>query len=260
MYVNKIAIMDTLHTRDMCDTEMNQSKAQRAMKHAGMYLRARRIEQGLSQTQVAHALGATQKTISGIEHRADVFVSTFHAYLSAIGLTFVAQPSRAQQDSEELVTIESGQLSLPLFPSEKNCNYPNVIFSIKPNLCDEIFSGRKTVEFRRRFPVSIPRGTIAYIYATRPRQQISGRAQIKDVLRLPKQALWTNFGQSACLDKRSFEEYFSGKEEGIAIELSQAYAFERPISLSELQDFCSFTPPQSFAYVSPKLRKRIINE
>ena len=50
--------------------------------------------------------------------------------------------------------------------------------SIRPKYSGRIMAGEKTVELRRRFPASAPKGTIAYIYSTSPERAMVGVADI----------------------------------------------------------------------------------
>jgi DNA-binding XRE family transcriptional regulator len=56
----------------------------RAMEDA-VALAALRAERGLTQTQVADALGVTQANVSRIEHEEDLYLSTLRGYLAALG-------------------------------------------------------------------------------------------------------------------------------------------------------------------------------
>jgi hypothetical protein len=52
---------------------------------AGKALRRLRERRGLTQAELARRLGATQPEVSKLEHRADVRLTTLHAYVGAIG-------------------------------------------------------------------------------------------------------------------------------------------------------------------------------
>ena len=51
----------------------------------GEYLRQLRKRAGLSQTEVAAALGVGQPAVSKLEARTDILLSTFSSYVEAVG-------------------------------------------------------------------------------------------------------------------------------------------------------------------------------
>ncbi|MCP9488101.1 MAG: helix-turn-helix domain-containing protein [Gaiellaceae bacterium MAG52_C11] len=53
--------------------------------HAGAALRELRLDRGLTQAQLAARLETTQPEISKLERRRDVRISTFRAYVAALG-------------------------------------------------------------------------------------------------------------------------------------------------------------------------------
>jgi len=77
--------------------------------------------------------------------------------------------NRAQksvQNRLELDTSDKNQLVFPL--------YGDVLLPYS----DKILEGRKTVELRHRFPVSISKGTAAYIYSTSPVRALVGKFKL----------------------------------------------------------------------------------
>lgn len=53
--------------------------------HVGEALRRLRLDAGLTQTQIAAALGMTQPEVSKLERRPDVRLSTLRSYVGAVG-------------------------------------------------------------------------------------------------------------------------------------------------------------------------------
>ena len=102
------------------------------------------------------------------------------------------------------------------------------LVSIHPRFVETIFSGRKTVELRRRFSDSVEANSLVFIYGTSPMQCLIGTARIVDVKRLPKAHIWRQFGKQACVSKAEFEAYFSGVDFGYAILLDRSLASARP--------------------------------
>ncbi len=136
----------------------------------------------------------------------------------------------------------------------------DVVLSIKPAYSAMILEGRKTVELRRRFPMSAPCGAVAYIYATSPTRAMVGAAEIREILKLPIERIWAEFEASMSTDRDSFERYFEGLSEGFVLLFDEVKTFSRPLPLSELHEKFGFRPPQSFLYAKPDLRRALRDE
>jgi predicted transcriptional regulator len=155
---------------------------------------------------------------------------------------------------------DENQLVFPIFGDDLFRSQRDVVLSIRPQHSDKIFQGKKTVELRRRFPVSAPRGTIAYIYCTSPVRAMIGRAEITDIIKLPIADIWRKYGNSASIDKTEFDSYFDGLDEGFALKFANAQHLPRQLDLSELRERFGFEPPQSFLYATPVLRRALRDE
>ena len=92
-------------------------------------------------------------------------------------------------------------------------------------------------------------GAILLIYSTSPTQAIVGSATIRCVVRLPLAELWERHGAAACINRETFEGYFSGLDEGYAILLQDVKPFVRQVTAAALKAEFGFTPPQSFMYL-----------
>lgn len=133
------------------------------------------------------------------------------------------------------------------------------LMSIKPEYANKIMSGEKSVELRRFFPEDVAAGSILVVYSSSPEKAIIGYVRIKKVLKLPIMDIWKNYGDSACIDYRKFRSYFSGKKEGYVLSLAQPEKFDRSIERSKIQEKHSFSPPQSYKYLTKELYD-LINE
>lgn len=227
----------------------------------GLSLKAIRQAAGLTQVEMAERLGIGQAAVSKIEQRGDVQISSLQRYVEALGARLrvdVAFPADAEF-APSIHQVRGGRIDdndqyiLPIFGDERS-RRRDVILSIKPPHSEKILYGVKTVELRRRFPLSAGRGTIAYIYSTSPVRALVGSAEITDVERLPIAALWRQHGESASIQKRDFDAYFSGLQEGYALKISNARPFSRRLDLVELKERFGFKPPQSFLYAKPNLQ------
>ena len=149
------------------------------------------------------------------------------------------------------------QLLLPILNDERLPAARDVVFSIRPEHSQKIEQGLKTVELRRRFPSSVPPGTVALIYSTTPIRALTGIAEIATVLKYPPHRIWDEFAPETCISKEEFNSYFAGTEAGFVIRLRHARPLRRVLCLDELRQRFNFELPQSFLYVSPQLRESL---
>jgi predicted transcriptional regulator/DNA-binding XRE family transcriptional regulator len=236
----------------------------------GRSLKALRQAAGLTQLEMAHRLGIGQAAISKIEQRGDVQISSLQRYVEALGASlridavFPTNSQVASQIRSDLTerAEDNAQYVLPIFGNKIDAEAEKraVILSIKPTYSKKIFQGIKTIELRRRFPLSGAEGATAYIYSTSPEMALVGTAKIDNVERLTLPALWKKHGKSASIQKSAFEEYFRGLEEGFALSLSDPRRFSRPLDLPELRERFGFKAPQSFLYAKADLQKALRNE
>lgn len=134
------------------------------------------------------------------------------------------------------------------------------VVSIKPTYAKKIVDGEKTVELRRKFASEIDDGAFILIYSSSPVRAVVGMAKIDRVECLPLAKLWRRHGNAACVEKKFFDLYFSGKREGYAIVLGDVLKFEEPVSIDKLKKKVGFVPPQSFSYLSQDYYTLIQNE
>ncbi len=234
----------------------------------GNSLRALRERAGLTQNDIAGRLNVGQAAISKIEHRGDVQISSLQKYVEALGAKLRIDASFPGSTSSwarfkgalDTESFDENQLVFPIFGDEIFRPQRDVILSIRPQYSEKIMHGKKTVELRRRFPLSAPRGTFAYIYCTSPVQAIVGRAEITDVVKLPVGDIWRKFSKSASIGKKEFDSYFGDLDNGFALKFANAQALPRQIDLLELREKFGFEPPQSFLYATPVLRRALQDE
>lgn len=238
-------------------------------RHIGHRLREIRKLAGLTQAQVADRLQIRQSAVTQLENRKDIQVSTLRDYLGAMGATLrihaqfhsAATLIHSLREADyRFEQVDENQLLLPIIEDDQLPTHRDVVFSIKPEYSQKIASGEKTVELRRRFPLSVPIGTTALIYETSPTRALSGIAEIGEVHKRTPLEIWKAFGDRACIARRDFDAYFDGVEKAFAIELRCGRPLRRPLSLSELRDRFSFEPPQSFLYATPMMREALLNE
>ena len=106
-----------------------------------------------------------------------------------------------------------------------------IIISIRPEHVDNILSGRKTVELRRRFPQVVSTGGVMLIYASSPVQALVGAVQIEAVKQMTPRGLWRAFKDKACVTRDLFDAYFAGTNEGFGVVLGNFVHFDTPLKL-----------------------------
>lgn len=233
--------------------------------NVGPALKRLRVLCDLTQIEMASRLGIQQAAVSKIEKGGDVHLSTVKRYVEALGASlridasFPAGSSLALhiQNAFDAEYGDDDQFVLPLLEDEPFRPKRDVVLSIRPHYSDKILSGDKTVELRRRFPVSAPRGTMAYIYSTSPVRAMVGIVEIENVIKLPVDQIWARFEERASINKIDFSRYFEGLDFGYALVFDEVRTFSRPIPLAELREQFGFEPPQSFLYAKHDLRKAL---
>ena len=215
---------------------------------------------------MAERLNIGQTTTSRLENRSDVQLSFLHECVQALrgklhsNATFPEDASllmylKAALDDD---VLNEGNLACSVF--HKDSLQRDIVLSVRPVYSQKIIAGKKTVELRRRFPRSAPPGRVVYIYSTSPDRAITGIAQIVDVIRIPVSDLWDRFSHCTFVERRDFDVYFEGLEEGFALKLANARPLTRRLDLSELRERFDFEPPQSFLYAKPFLRRALQDE
>lgn len=121
-----------------------------------------------------------------------------------------------------------------------------ILLSIKPEYSKLIFKGEKTIELRRRFPDL--EGGYVLVYESSPTKEITGLFKVKKTYMKDIKDL-EEFSEKARVTKTFINEYFKGKEKGVAIEIEKVFEFEEKISLEKLRVEGHFHPPQNFRYL-----------
>ena len=245
--------------------EANAVKSGGGTSTVGPGLRRLRLLAGLTQDEIAARMNVQQAAVSKIEKGGEIYLSTVRRYVEALGASLRLNahfPTDAPLAMNlcQAFDVERGdddQLVLPLLGDEPFHPQRDVVLSVKPVYSEKILDGSKTVELRRRFPVSAPNGALAYIYSTSPVKAMVGTASIRDVLKLPVKQIWAEFEKSAFIERNHFEKYFEGLDFGFALMFDDVKSFSRPLPLSELREKFGFEPPQSFLYAKHDLRRAL---
>jgi predicted transcriptional regulator len=128
----------------------------------------------------------------------------------------------------------------------------HILISLEARHADNIFSGHKRVELRRR-TMNVSAGDTLWIYVKLPVGSIVGHATIGKVHASSPTALWRRYGSVSGLSKHEFFEYFGEIEQGFALILEQSTRLRSSLSLEALRRVDEgFQPPQFFARLGSK--------
>lgn len=128
----------------------------------------------------------------------------------------------------------------------------DILISVKPKYVEEILSGKKTVELRRRTP-RIPVGTRVWIYSTLPDAHVRVVATVEKIEEKTPSTIWKNNSSKMSLSKAEYNHYVTGRSRVCALHLSNITPFYKPISLQCLRDkHPDFCPPQFFKFLDIK--------
>lgn len=120
-----------------------------------------------------------------------------------------------------------------------------VVLSIKPEFAYKIFNGSKKYEFRKAI-FKNDNVTSVIVYASSPVQKVIGEFEIGKIFNNDLDTLWNLTKEHSGITKDFFDEYFSKREKGFAIQVKKKKKYKIPKCLKT--DF-NLHPPQSFAYV-----------
>lgn len=249
--------------------EVRRSSLDEQSQSIGATLKEIRRLSGLTQAKMAELLNVGQASVSKFEKGCtDMQLSTVQRYVEALGGTLQVNAAFDSSSSLYLHVREAfeigldheDQLILPIFTDEPFRPHRDVVLSIRPKFSSRIMSGEKTVELRRRFPASAPKGTIAYIYSTSPERAMVGVAEISSVKKLAIEEIWRRYEDVAFIERPEFDRYFEGLDEGFALEFANVKTFKNPMGLVDLRERFGFEPPQSFLYAKRDLRKALKDE
>jgi predicted transcriptional regulator len=125
--------------------------------------------------------------------------------------------------------------------------------SIHPKFAQLILEGKKKVEFRKtRFASHVSH---IVIYATTPIQKIVGYFEVKRIQVADPQNLWQSYSDIGGIDQKSFQDYYSNFNEGVAIEVGQVYPLDQSLPLNCIST--SLIAPQSYIYLDKELFEAI---
>lgn len=120
-----------------------------------------------------------------------------------------------------------------------------VLLSIKPQFVEEIISGRKKFEYRKRiFKKNVD---TVVIYSTMPVGKIIGEFLIDKIIDESIEELWNQTSEFSGISEGFFREYFNERQTGYAIKIKKFVKYKKPISPKDVLK--NFVAPQSYMYV-----------
>jgi len=122
-----------------------------------------------------------------------------------------------------------------------------VLLSIKPVHANNILSGLKQFEFRRKIFARKDIRTVL-IYCTMPVGRLVGEFDLDGVLEGCPEDLWVETSHGSGISKSYYDSYFHGRKRAYALRIGEVRGFKEPLLPSAL--FLNFSPPQSYMYVS----------
>lgn len=126
-----------------------------------------------------------------------------------------------------------------------------VLLSIHPQYVEQIASGTKKIEFRKRkFKNSVNK---VVVYSTTPVKKIVGYFDIEIIEELSPSIMWKRYASIGGINKADFFAYYINSPKSIGIKIKNFVSFKKQLNLSLLR----ITPPQSYEYLSEKKFLRI---
>jgi predicted transcriptional regulator len=127
---------------------------------------------------------------------------------------------------------------------------PSILISVHRRHVENMLSGKKNVELRRR-ALHVDPGTRVWIYCTQPTAQVRVVAIIRHIVTAPPREIWQRYGSMSGLLKPEFDSYFHKSQVGCAIVLSNIQLLRSPLSLEAIRRSAKrFQPPQFFKRLS----------
>ena len=119
-----------------------------------------------------------------------------------------------------------------------------ILLSINPEHVENIFSGIKQYEFRKRKCIQEVDKII--IYSSAPVMKVVGEAKVEAVLEDTPSRVWSKTKSKSGISKSFFQKYYDGRNTAFAFKLSDVVKYEHP---KELSSYGIKAAPQSFVYI-----------
>lgn len=118
------------------------------------------------------------------------------------------------------------------------------LMSIKPKFVEEIFSGTKTFELRKKiFKSSI--NTIV-IYSSSLKKKVVGEIIIDKIISSTPKLLWKSYKNNLGISEKEYFKYYKNSKVAYAIKIKKVIKYKKEL---ELKDFGIEKAPQSYQYI-----------
>lgn len=121
-----------------------------------------------------------------------------------------------------------------------------VLLSIRPVHVENILSGIKRFEFRRKIFIRRDVSTVL-IYSTMPVGRLVAEFDIADILEDEPERLWKKTEDGSGITKAYYDAYFKGRAKAYALAIGELRIYDEPVMPEDV--IHNFTPPQSYRYV-----------
>ncbi|MDK1717052.1 ASCH domain-containing protein [Dellaglioa algida] len=122
-----------------------------------------------------------------------------------------------------------------------------VLLSIKPEFVEEIISGRKKFEYRKKIFKRTDVSSVV-VYATKPYGKVVGEFSIGNIIQDEPSKIWNKTKKYSGITEEFFNEYFNGRELGFAIQIKKFIEYKDPLELSNFNENIK-SAPQTFCYI-----------
>ena len=119
-----------------------------------------------------------------------------------------------------------------------------MLLSINPEHVENILSGKKRYEFRKRKCKADV--DMILIYSTSPVMKVVGVVEVMSVIVDRPDKVWNKTSEFSGITKDFFDKYFEDKEQAVAYKLGEVKKYKKPVPL---EFFGVNFAPQSFVYV-----------
>jgi predicted transcriptional regulator len=123
-----------------------------------------------------------------------------------------------------------------------------LLFSLHPRWAGLVFSGRKTIEVRRRFITPTAAPTLAYVHQTGPGGGIVGSVVVSGVTKASVEDLRGPLAARTCIPTDLLDGYLAGRAHGMAVALKRPVRFQEPLPLDAMRSL-GLQPPQLFTWL-----------
>ncbi len=128
---------------------------------------------------------------------------------------------------------------------------PIVLLSIHPEHAQAILNDEKGWEYRRERPVRGP-PLKCLLYATDPVQQVVGQFGCTEIITDDPHGIVDRTARfDPHIDAQDVLEYFDGRDEGHAMQVTWSERFEHPIP-RDMLEYYGIAPSQNFRYVDDR--------